>query len=350
MSLGVSLPNPLNASRDAAAALESRGLPRRALIAVVVWPVAAWLAWSLMHPDYARLRAEHLAIGMDGHAYWMAWRHQQMYGLAPRALDAYLYSPAFAQVLWPLTRMGFAAFAAVWWSAIVATFWWLLRPLPWWWRLPAFVACGFELQVGNIYAFVALMLVLALRRPQVWAFGLLTKVTLGIGLVWHLARREWDALARASLTTAAVATCSAVLAPGLWAQWLQFLVTSQGASSLASVLDPRSLPMRVLAATGLIVWGARTNRRWVLGVAVPLASPLIGLATLTVLASLPRLVVDGRNARRTAVGTVDLAHLIDTHLPHESLPGLGTPDGRILPAPAAGRRSSISSRRQGANA
>ena len=324
MSLGVSLPNPLNALRDVLDALEGRGIRRQVAVAVIlVWPIAACMAWSETHPDLAQMNAGGNALWMDGHAYWMSLRHPHLYGLPPRSLDAYLYSPAFAQALWPFTRLGFAAFAAVWWSAIVVAFWWLLKPLPWCWRLPAMVVCGFELQVGNINAFIALMLVLALRRPHVWAFALLTKVTLGVGLVWHLARREWSALGCAAATTALVMGVSAAVAPDLWRQWSAFLLHSFDGSSPVSLLYPWSLPMRLILASALVVWGARTDRPWVLGVAVPLATPLVGLATLSALAALPRLVVDGRRSLRTALGTVDLAQILDAHLPQESLPELG---------------------------
>src|SRR5262245_56278888 len=40
--------------------------------------------------------------GFDSHAYWLAWQHSDMYGLKPNQQDAYLYSPAFAQLIWPL--------------------------------------------------------------------------------------------------------------------------------------------------------------------------------------------------------------------------------------------------------
>ncbi|MGN6633868.1 MAG: glycosyltransferase 87 family protein [Oryzihumus sp.] len=352
MSLGVSLPNPLNALREVVDAIEGRGIPRQAALAVIlIWPVAACLAWNVTHPDLAQIHADGNALWMDGHAYWMAWRHPHLYGLPPRALDAYLYSPAFAQVLWPLTRLGFAVFAAVWWSAIVATFWWLLKPLPWCWRVPARVVCGFELQVGNINAFIALMVVLALRRPQVWAFALLTKVTLGVGLLWHLVRREWGSLGGAAATTTVVVTLSAAIAPDLWREWSAFLGHSLGSSAAWSFLDPRSLAMRLLIAAALVVWGARTDRRWVLGVAVPLATPLLGLATLTALAALPRLVADGRRAGRTAPGAVDLAQILDAHLPHEYLPELGSaPAASRQPYPAARTRRAVPSRRLGANA
>src|SRR5450759_2725088 len=50
-------------------------------------------------------------IGADSHAYWMAVRFPQTwYANPPGYRDAFLYSPAFAQALWPLGQLPWPAF------------------------------------------------------------------------------------------------------------------------------------------------------------------------------------------------------------------------------------------------
>src|SRR5664280_1331235 len=54
-------------------------------------------------------------IGADSHAYWMAVRFPQAwYTILPEYRDAFLYSPAFGQALWPLGQLPWTAFQAVW--------------------------------------------------------------------------------------------------------------------------------------------------------------------------------------------------------------------------------------------
>jgi hypothetical protein len=54
-------------------------------------------------------------IGADSHAYWMAARlPETWYTRPPQYRDAHLYSPAFAQALWPLAQLPWPAFHFVW--------------------------------------------------------------------------------------------------------------------------------------------------------------------------------------------------------------------------------------------
>jgi hypothetical protein len=288
------MPSPWNAARDLSRLCGHSRVGMGQLIALVMaWSAAGLLAWYFSHPNLDALKANGLGLWMDGHAYWMAWRHLDLYGLAPRDLDAYLYSPAFAEALHPLTLLPFAAFAAVWWGVLVAAFWWLLKPLAWFWRIPALVLTGFEVQVGNINALLAVMLVLAVRFPGVWSLALLTKITPGIGLLWYVARGEWRKLGCALGFTAVIVLVSLPLGPHLWIDWLVFLEQSRHGPAGDGLLNAGTLPVRLLAAAAMVIWGARSNKPWVLAVAVPLATPLIGLATVTVLAALPRLVLQG---------------------------------------------------------
>ena len=53
-------------------------------------------------------------LAVDAHAYWAA---DPLHPYRPVILgdfDAYFYSPAFAQAIWPLTRLPWQLFAAAW--------------------------------------------------------------------------------------------------------------------------------------------------------------------------------------------------------------------------------------------
>ena len=52
-------------------------------------------------------------IGFDAHAYWAAAHHHHFYGASPESADAYLYSPAFAEGIWPIAIGPWAFFCAV---------------------------------------------------------------------------------------------------------------------------------------------------------------------------------------------------------------------------------------------
>ena len=119
-----------------------------------------------------------------------------MYGLPPNTADAYLYSPAFAQVLWPLAQLPWPLFLAAWTVAGFALYAWLLRPLGRALAAPLLLFCLPQAMVGNIWPLLAVVLVFGFRRPGLWAFPLLTKVTAGVGVVWFAARGEWRNLAR----------------------------------------------------------------------------------------------------------------------------------------------------------
>ena len=68
-------------------------------------------------------------IGWDAHAYYVAW-YGGLYEELPGSVDAYNYSPLFAQVIWPLTLLPWPVFCAVFVGAAAAGVAWLLRPLP----------------------------------------------------------------------------------------------------------------------------------------------------------------------------------------------------------------------------
>jgi hypothetical protein len=232
------------------------------------------------------------ALGFDAHAYWFAWHHASMYGLPPNTADAYLYSPAFAQLIWPLAQLPWPLFVAAWAVAGFALYAWLLRPLGRTLAAPLLLFCLPQAMVGNIWPLLAVVLVCGFRRPGLWALPLLTKVTAGVGVVWFAARGEWRNLLRVLVPTALVVGVSVAISPQLWADWLHILAGDGRGGNAAGGYDV-PLVYRLPVALALAVYAARRSRPGVLAAAMALACPVFALSYLTsnvfLLAALPRL-------------------------------------------------------------
>ncbi len=221
----------------------------------------------------------------DAHAYWATRQDgYEPYLIPIRELDAYQYSPAFAQVIAVITWLPWPAFAALWVAVEAAAFLWLLRPLGWAWAGVGLLWCSPELALGNIYGLLAVATVLALRGwPQAWSLAILTKPTLAVGLGWHVARREWRHLAIAGATVAGITLVSVWIDPEMWRAWVAYLgESSDGVDWL--------LWLRLGLAAAVVVLGARAGLAWLVPVGLMLATPTVGsISVLTILAAVPRL-------------------------------------------------------------
>ena len=241
-------------------------------------------------------------IGADSHAYWMAARFPETWYTKPPAYrDAFLYSPAFAQALWPLGQLPWLAFQSIWVAGQAAVLAWLLAPLGWKHGLvlaPFFIT---EMLLGNIYLFFAGALVLSLgRAPGVIALPLLTKVAPGVLGVWFVVRREWRAALWVGGVSMLIVAVSAAFAPQAWLDWAHFLASTAGKRG-------GSASLRMVAALGMVIWAARTGRAWLLAPALILACPVLGgYGPLAVLAAIPRLVRFERAER--AAQAIDTEH------------------------------------------
>lgn len=225
----------------------------------------------------------------DARAYWDPSISDPYAGAGVGAPGAYLYAPAFIQALAPLKGLPWPAFAFVWLAASAVVLYRLVGPAA---IVVALVPpVLMELQVGNIHLFLALAIGLGLRRPWMWGVVLLTKPTLGIGLLWWATRREWRALAEALGATALVAAISFVLAPDLWRQWIDLLAqgAANGLPADYNGVIHVSIWLRLPVAAALVVWGARGDRRWTLGVAATLSLPVLWVNGLAVLLAIPLL-------------------------------------------------------------
>jgi hypothetical protein len=216
------------------------------------------------------------------HTYWATGDGYSYHQGDPYTIGAYLYAPAFAQLLAPLTALPWPWFAALWTAAIAATYIWLVGR----WAFPLLLtgAAALELYLGQVDIFIAAAIVIGFRYPVVWAFPLLTKIAPGIGLLWFVFRREWRNLALALTATVAVAALSALFAPELWRSWYELLyrtVFERQAVDGAYLAIP--VWLRLPIAVAVILWGARTDRHWTVPIAVLLAMPILWLNVFSLL-------------------------------------------------------------------
>lgn len=264
---------------------------------MALWIALPWLLWVLIS---IMLREGH--FGLDSHAYWSAWR-RGLYTEPPGAYDAYLYSPVFAEVIWPLTLLPWPVFSWVWLGLMLVASAWLAWPLTLKWRWLVFALGIPFLMAGNIEVLLAASAVVALRAPAAWAFPLLTKITPGIGVLWFGVRREWWSFSCALMATLTVAGISYAIAPNLWAGWWTFLTTAQPSSDVLNAPAALGLSKDILALA-LLTWGSLTGRRWAIPVAMVLASAMSSVSTLLILLAIPRLMDRRPSLRSSPNGTV----------------------------------------------
>ena len=243
-----------------------------------LWGVGVW-AWvhAFLYPYWH-------VIGADSIAYYVTRHHESnLYWLPPLTDGAYLYSPAFAQAIWPFTWLPWSMFAALWAVMEAAVLAWLLAPLGWRWGPPLLLlACGIEIPLGNIFPLLALSVAVGMRRPAAWAFPLLTKVTPGVGLLWFAVRREWRAMVVAFLTTSAIVMISWLIAPHQWDEWISFLRHDDQAGKTFAY-------GRYALAALITIRAAWRGKAWMLPVAMALATPVSTPAALVLLTAIPRL-------------------------------------------------------------
>src|SRR4051812_28746271 len=221
------------------------------------------------------------ADALDAHAYYAA-HAPGLYDALPGTPLAYLYSPAFAQLIAPLQQLPENLFVALWLAAIVLCLAWLAGPRLLW--LAVVVAYG-DIQSANIHTFLAVAIVVSFRYSAAWAFPLLTKVTPSVGMVWSLRRREWRALAVALAVTGVIVAVSFIADPQSWFAWFDLLRRSAETPAInLSALVPLWLRLAIAAA---ICWfGAGRQMKWTVPVAAFLALPVIWPASLAVLVAI----------------------------------------------------------------
>lgn len=230
--------------------------------------------------------AEPRIYGQDSHAYWLAAQAELVYSRPAGTLDAYLYSPVFLTLIKPLTWLPWPVFLAAWTVLLLAIVVWLVRPLSWKWAVPLAVCCLPEVLVNNIFLLLALAAVVGMRWPALWAFPILTKVTMGVGLLWFAARGEWWSLIKGIGVTALIVAVAYAVDPLSWQAWVHFLLSNRDGTKDGLAL----FALRCLGAVVLVVVGARLNWPCLVAPAMLLASPvLVSIVSAALLAAIPRL-------------------------------------------------------------
>ncbi len=243
----------------------------------VALAAAAWLVIVVMSSPFGRL----WGTGQDAYCYWfpdLAAPYAHSDWTQP---IAYVYSPAFLQLLTPIRILPWQAYMAVWTVVLLAAVFVLTGRR---WFAIGIVLAAMELAGGNIHLLLAAAMVIGFRYPAAWSFVLLTKVTPGIGLLWFVVRREWRQLAIALGATAVVVVVSFALLPDAWAQWIGVLSRVSGRDGTGTwAALPIPLLIRLPIAAVVVIWGARTDRRWAVPLAGMLALPALWYGGLSML-------------------------------------------------------------------
>jgi hypothetical protein len=192
-------------------------------------------------------------------------------------IGAYPYSPAFAQLVYPLNLLPWPMFVAAWTALLLAAVFFLTGPRL---LLLGLVLGAMEIAGGNISLLLTVAIVAGFRYPWTWAFVILTKITPGIGLLWFALRREWRQLGIALGATAAIVAVSYLLMPGAWQDWIALLAANTGKGGTWAAV-PIPLVIRGPIGVALLVWGAPRNQRWVVPIAAMLALPALWYGSLS---------------------------------------------------------------------
>jgi Glycosyltransferase family 87 len=230
--------------------------------------------------------------GFDAFAYWET-RFGVDYSAAHQgATGAFLYSPAFAQLIAPLVALPWTVFLGLWTAVLAAPLAWLAGR----YALPLLILPPVFMSVasGQLDLVFAAVILLGLRWPFLWALPILTKITPGIGLLWFFVRGEWRSLGIALVATAGVAAVSAAAAPEAWGGWLAMLARMDFPELGGGLwFLPLPLAFRLFVAAALIAWGAATDRTWVLPLGVCLSLPTVWLNSPAILVAILPMVAAG---------------------------------------------------------
>lgn len=249
------------------------------LLAGIIF-TAYWF-WSILQVPF----------NSDAAVYWSAPLDDPYVGARIGGLGAYLYSPAFLQVMAPFRLLPWETFHLLWSLILLGCIVWLVgRWTPVVIVLPPVAG---EIMVGNVNLLIAVAVALGFRYAASWSLPLLTKVLPGIGLLWFALRREWRPLTIALATTAAIFGVSFILAPRLWFDWAGVLVESAlhpGTDHIPlAALLPIPLWLRLPLALALVAVAARRNQPWLLPIGIYMALPALWVSSLVILLAIPRL-------------------------------------------------------------
>jgi hypothetical protein len=236
---------------------------------------AIWVAIVVFSSPWGRL----WGTGQDAYCYWIPTYDQPYLRSDWTNPIAYVYSPAFLQLLAPIKVLPWQAYMAVWTGILLLAVRVLTGRR---WFVVGVVLALMELAGGNVHLVLAAAMVLGFRWPWTWSIVLLTKITPGVGLLWFVVRREWRNLAIALGGTALVVAVSFAIMPEAWFQWAEVLSRVAGRDGTWAAV-PIPFVVRVPFAVAIVVWGAWTGRRWTVPVTGMLALPALWYGGLSML-------------------------------------------------------------------
>jgi len=201
---------------------------------------------------------------------------------------AFVYSPAFAEAIGPLTRLPWEFFYKVWQGIALVALAWLVTPIG------AVVALLLpfvraDVSGGQIHLWLAVMLAVSVRHPGALSFGLLTKVTPGVSLLWYAARAEWRNLGLALGVTGLIVAVSFAFNPAAWVQWVTLLTESSTRHMTNIAVSEWPVVFRLPIAAGLIVMASWRNRPGAVPLIVCFCLPAIWPSSLALIAAMPRM-------------------------------------------------------------
>lgn len=205
----------------------------------------------------------------------------------PYSNPSFLYTPAAADLFGLLGTFGFDVFTAIIRAGEIVALAWFAGPV-----VPIAVLLppvAVEINAANINLMLMACVVLGFRWPLLWMPVLLTKPTMGVGLVWFVARREWRVVGLVLGSTAFVVVVSVLVQP---AAWFEYIRTVTAVPKDSGWPFPWPVWERAIVFVPLLLWAVRTERRWALVLAVILAAPrlyfLSPVMLLALLRALPR--------------------------------------------------------------
>jgi hypothetical protein len=269
------------ASVTISAAQPSSGLRRRHIAGIVIAAVFWVLTIAMADPTVdVKEPLAGWVTAQDARSYYGLNLSDLYTGRSDwNTIGAYPYSPAFAQLVYPLDQLPWPAFVAVWTALLVGAVYLLTGPELF---LVGMVVGAMEIAGGNVSLLLTLAIVAGFRWPWTWAFVLLTKITPGVGLLWFALRREWRQLAIALGATAGVMAVSFLVLPDAWRDWIDLLRANTGKGGTWAAV-PIPLIVRGPIGVALIAWGAFRNQRWTVPVGTMLCLPALWYGSLSML-------------------------------------------------------------------
>lgn len=243
----------------------------------------------------------------DEYAYWLAARRLiegvPLYDPSVTIITpfAYLYPPPLAQALVPVAAVVPDWLFSIGWTVLMglALFWLAGRDVLRTLALVAFPPVAVEFWFRNVHLFLAVLVVLGLRRASAaFAVGAAIKISPGLGLLYLAARRRWREVGIGAAVGLVMLVVSIVLSRDAWSAYLDFALSTDPLQQSAFVAVP--LPIRLAAGLLLAIVAARLPRHLgdpLLVVAVTVALPSLWFTGLSLLVAIVPLVVADRWAR-----------------------------------------------------